>query len=184
MKQVVNWRMVGLGVALLAGVICGCGRRETPTGFVQDTTAKALPQNTVGMKGDKFTPREMVAPAGTTIAFVNNDTRTHTVTADVVLAGAPSSDQPYPNGMKPGQSYTWTIPETASEGTTWYFHCRFHGDSGDGTAPGPGMTAVIRVGPVVTTDRTGTTGDYRTGATERGPATPTTPRSSGGSPGY
>ncbi|MEN6304108.1 MAG: hypothetical protein ABFD96_15360 [Armatimonadia bacterium] len=184
MKYRMNWGMVGLGVVLLVLVACGCGRRETPTGYTQETTATALPQNTVGMKANAFAPREMVAPAGTTISFVNNDTRTHTVTADVMLAAAPNSDKEYPNGMKPGQSYTWTIPATASEGTTWYFHCRFHGDSGDGTAPGPGMTAAIRVGTVVTADRTGTTGDYRTGTDERRPVTPTTPRNTGGSPGY
>lgn len=184
--------------------LCGCPRRETPTGFVQTAASDtaALPRYTVGMSGSQFAPPLMTAPPGQRITFLNNCTMTHTVTADPgTPAGGPNSDAEYPNGMQPGQSYVWTIPADAADGTRWHYHCRFHGEPGDGHAIGAGMagsvivamTAVDRAAPAIGTSATpgastgtGATGTTRstgagTAGTNRGTADgATTPSGTGG----
>lgn len=161
--------------------LCGCPKKQIPTGFEQPmpTDTTPLPRYTVGMEGSQFVPQIMVAPPGQEITFLNNCTLTHTVTSDPKTpVGGPNSDSEYPNGLQPGQSYLWTIPADAAEGTTWYYHCRFHAKAGDGEAMGSGMAGSVVVG---TADAGGAppTGTSRTPGASTGAGATGTSRSTG-----
>lgn len=201
-----------LAVGSLA-IVSGCGR-QTPTGYTQPeiTTAveEGMDRYTVGMAGNQFRPQTMAAPPGQTITFLNNCTNIHTVTLDgAATPGGPNSDTEYPEGVRPSQTYEWTVPAKAALGTTWYYHCRFHGKPGNGVAMGTGMAGSIVVaaegaGPATTDDTlpgtattpgastgTGATGTTRstgagTAGTNRGTAPgATTSSGTGGAPsGY
>jgi len=95
----------------------------------------------------QFTPRVMVAHPGDMVTWTNNDNYPHTVTSDpsTISAFGPNSDVEYPNGIRPGQSYTWIVPVNAPVGVTWYYYCRFHGAPGDGTSFGQGMTGAVTI---------------------------------------
>jgi len=95
---------------------------------------------------DRFSPRELSVFPGTIVKWTNADTDPHTVTADSknTPSSGPSSDSSFPNGLPSGQSYSWTVPSNAIVGTTWFYHCRFHGQSGNGQTLGSGMTGSIR----------------------------------------
>ena len=96
---------------------------------------------------DQFSPREISVEAGTTVQWMNLDNTAHTATADLAndSPGGPDSDILFPNGIPNGQTYNWTVPATAVPGTTWFYHCRFHGSPGNGQSLGPGMTGSITV---------------------------------------
>ena len=59
--------------------------------------------------------------------------------------GGPNSDAEFPGGVQPGESFTWVVPADAVVGTTWYYHCRFHGNQGPGSSLGPRMSGSIKV---------------------------------------
>lgn len=96
---------------------------------------------------DNYSPDQISVVAGTTVRWVGMDIDSHTVTSDPANAnpGGPDSAEQFPDGVSAGQSYSWTVPASAAPGTTWYFHCRFHGQEGNGQAPGSGMTGSITV---------------------------------------
>jgi plastocyanin len=78
--------------------------------------------------GNKFDPAELSIPAGTTVQFVNADTRPHTVTAD---------DGSFDSGsMKAGATFSFTFN---TPGDIDYY-CDFHGGKGHN-----GMSAVLHV---------------------------------------
>jgi plastocyanin len=78
--------------------------------------------------GNKFDPQEISIPAGTTIQFVNADTRAHTVTAD---------DASFDSGnMKVGDTFNHTFTQPGDV----LYYCDFHGGKGH-----EGMAAVIHV---------------------------------------
>ena len=99
---------------------------------------------------DQFSPREIRVIPGTIVKWTNADTDAHTVTVESTnaIAGGPSSDSSFPVGLSSGQSYGWTVPVNAVAGTTWFYHCRFHGQSGTGQALGSGMTGSIKVSQI------------------------------------
>ena len=102
----------------------------------------------VDMKQFQFSPQVISVEAGTTVQWTNSDNSIpHTVTADPgnFASGGPNSDIVAPNGIPPGQSYSWTVPAGAVSGTTWFYHCRFHGSPGNGQNLGAGMTGSITV---------------------------------------
>lgn len=92
-----------------------------------------------------YSPAAIVAVPNQSIVFKNNDASVHTVTRDGDEGPGPFSDQLFPDGMAPGETYTFVIPAEAASGTTYYFHCRFHGQSGDGSHIGTGMAGQITV---------------------------------------
>lgn len=143
---------LGMAVVLLALVmVAGCPpQQETPEAQTEVTPPPTTPAGemyTVTMQGNQFSRAELVVPAGTAVTFRNDDTEVHTVTPDVAgMAGAPNSDEQYPEGLKAGESYQWTAPADATAGTMYYYHCRFHGQPGDGTKTGTGMAGAVRIG--------------------------------------
>ena len=97
---------------------------------------------------NQFSPSGISVIAGTTVKWVNADTfMAHTATSDSTnsTSGGPNSDILFPNGMSPGQTYSWIVPTSAASGTKWYYHCRFHGQAGNGQQPGTGMSGSITV---------------------------------------
>ena len=95
----------------------------------------------------QFAPSAINVIAGSTVKWVNVGTIPHTVTSDSTnsISGGPNSDISFPNGLSLGQSYSWIVPTSAVSGTTWFYHCRFHGDAGNGQQPGAGMSGSITV---------------------------------------
>lgn len=87
-----------------------------------------------------YAPQSVTVPAGSVVTFTNTATgMSHTVTADTSIAGLSSGN------VSPGQSFSWTVPATATSGTKFYFHCEYHGKAGNGTSLGSGMAGVIIV---------------------------------------
>jgi plastocyanin len=88
-----------------------------------------------------FAPADTTVAAGSSVEFTNLDQGVqHSVTKDVQVQ--PGPDMPL---LNPGASYVFQVPPTAASGTTFFYHCRFHGTPGDGTTLGAGMAGVIRV---------------------------------------
>lgn len=94
--------------------------------------------------GDTFGPREVLVDPDTQIAWTNVDSEPHSVTPDVAGDG-PDSATAFPNGIGPGQTFYWRVPAAAAPGTRYFYHCRFHGQAGNGQNFGNGMVGVVRV---------------------------------------
>ena len=99
---------------LLSGAIAlalvGCAAK-TPTPSTVNTSAAA---NTITISNFAFTTSAASYPVGTVLTVVNNDTTTHTVTAD---------NGSFDTGhISPGQSATITL----SKAGTITFHCSIH----------------------------------------------------------
>jgi plastocyanin len=97
---------------------------------------------------NQFLPQQISVEAGTTVQWTSSDTfMPHTVTADPTnaVSGGPNSDIPFPFGIFSGQTYSWEVPAAAVPGTTWFYHCRFHGSPGNGQSLGFGMTGSVTV---------------------------------------
>ena len=96
---------------------------------------------------DQFSLQQTNVIAGATVQWVNLDSDAHTATTDTtnLVSGGPDSDVLFPKGLKHGQTYEWVVPVTSAPGTTWYYHCRFHGSSGNGRSLGSGMAGSITV---------------------------------------
>jgi plastocyanin len=96
---------------------------------------------------DSFSPRTVQVFPGDTIRWTNADADNHSIEPDLANP-AMDSDAQFPNGIPPNQSFTWTIPENTAPGTRFFYHCRFHGQAGNGTSFGTGMTGVIDITPI------------------------------------
>jgi plastocyanin len=94
--------------------------------------------------GHIFVPVGPSAHPGDMIVWTNDDVDNHTVTSDPLnaVAGGPDSDTVYPNGLQTNNKFYWIVP-SAPAGTTWYYHCRFHGGAGNGSSVGTGMAGWI-----------------------------------------
>jgi plastocyanin len=111
-------------------------------GFVRQ--AGAVTQ--VNLQGSQFSPRQVTVPAGSVVKWTNKESLPHTITVDATnpVGGGPNSDAQFPSGFGLNQSYNWTVPNAPS-GTTFYYHCRFHGAAGNGNALGTGMSGSVTV---------------------------------------
>jgi plastocyanin len=98
----------------------------------------------VMMSGSAFSPKTLTVHAGDTVKWTNHENTPHTVTPDLGTPGMNSGDE-FPGGMLLNQVFSWTVPTETPSGTKFYYHCQFHGTSGDGTVFGNGMTGVVQV---------------------------------------
>lgn len=98
---------------------------DTPTTAPTDTptTAAASGGNSVSVANFSFSPASVTVKVGTKVTWKNNDSVTHTVTAD--QGAFDSGDLP------PGQSFSFTFTKAG----TYSYHCNIH----------PSMTATIVV---------------------------------------
>jgi plastocyanin len=83
-----------------------------------------------------FSAPTITIPAGQYVTWRNADVTTHTATSDTNISPAFNTG-----------SVTQGSSATVYFGTagTYYYHCQFHGVSGNGTAPGTGMVGTIIV---------------------------------------
>jgi len=128
--------------ALSAGII-----HQFPAKFTESQDNAAASSVQVGVMDSAFEPRKVAAPPGATVTWLNKGKKPHTVSADSdnSVAAGPDSAVRFPNGLQPGDSFSWTVPADAVKGTIWYYHCAFHGAEGDGSALGTGMSGAITV---------------------------------------
>lgn len=97
---------------------------------------------------DSFDPTTLTVPAGATVVWTNQDTDPHTATVDLdnVTPSGPNSAFEFPRGLPTHATFQWQVPGDAPVGTQWFYHCCNHGQAGDGTTLGAGMSGVIVVG--------------------------------------
>lgn len=95
----------------------------TPTSAATPTTAPTGSGNAISIASYAFSPDSLTIKVGTKLTWTNNDSVTHTVTAD---QGAFNSG-PLPSG----KSYSFTFTKAG----TYTYHCAIH----------PSMTATIVV---------------------------------------
>lgn len=81
----------------------------------QNQSQNQATENTVDIRNMAFTPSQITVKKGTTVTWTNNDSTTHTVTAD--NGNGPSSDN-----ISPGSSYKYTFNDTGS----FQYHCTIH----------------------------------------------------------
>ncbi len=131
--------LIALFSTLVAAcLIAGCGGSGGNSGNNggNAVTVLATSQHT-------FNPTQAFAGAGQSVVFRNADFTNHTITAD--SNGGPNSDGQFPNGLGSNDSYTFVVPAGAVAGTHFFYHCRFHGNAGNGTSLGTGMAGEITV---------------------------------------
>lgn len=133
-----------LGTAILAAslttLVTGCGGND------EEDVNPALEPYVISMRsGSIYSKPSMTLPLGQTATWINEDSVPHSVTSDPLnpIDGGPNSDIEFPNGIPPGSSYSWSFPSTTVQGTTWYYHCRYHGTPGNGRSLGSGMVGVV-----------------------------------------
>lgn len=95
----------------------------------------------VAVRDGGYIPRVLSATPGATVVWTNVGKHAHTVNADA--AGGPEIGK-----LEPGQSCEWVVPADACPGNRYYYHCTFHGKSGDGCSLGSGMAGAIVIGKV------------------------------------
>lgn len=78
---------------------------------------KPVATDAVAIKGFAFSPANITVKAGTTVTWTNQDSATHTVTADTA-----SSDAPDSGDLAPGKSYSFTFQKAG----TYMYHCAIH----------------------------------------------------------
>jgi plastocyanin len=203
-----SWAILAVIFSLLIIATAGCTGGKSPKG-TQNTppTSIQTPQNapptttppmaqtpttatppvsttsvTVIMKDNTYSPREIRITPGGTITWTNADKATHSIIADVknLTPNGPDTEQAMPDGIAPGMSWTWKVPDTAPAGTMFYYHCKSHGQPGDGKSMGTGMSGLIVIeAPAGTT--TGGPGTAPAGNTSSGgTSTPSGGAPSGG----
>ncbi len=123
-------------------LIAGCAGSDAPAnnggGGGQQKVAVSMTNQ------DTFSPQVANASAGQTVEWTNNDADHHSVKPDVATPNM-DSDPQFPPGLAPGEKFSFTVPANTPAGTKFFYHCRFHGGAGNGTALGPGMSGEILV---------------------------------------
>jgi plastocyanin len=134
-----------LAVAALGALIAlGCGGGSS-TGSTNATGSTGTQTFNVAMTGSHtFNPVNITVPAGKTVTWTNPDVVNHTVTTDTGFTGF-ASDTQYPTGLPSGSTYSFTVPAGTASGTILYYHCRFHGNPGNGSSLGFGMAGSVTV---------------------------------------
>lgn len=107
----------GVIVLLLSRKNDGQNMANMSTSSQASTSTNQKPVSTekVSIANFAFSPATITVKAGTTVTWTNNDTVTHTVTAD-------SGSGPDSGNLAPGKIYTFTF-KTAG---TYKYHCAIH----------------------------------------------------------
>jgi plastocyanin len=109
-----------LGVLAIAAVAvgstaCGSDKKTSASTAGKDTSGAAASGTEITIKDFKFSPDPLKAKAGATITIKNDDTTTHTVTAD---------SKSFDSGeVANGASGKITLPDKAATVT---YHCQIH----------------------------------------------------------
>ena len=98
---------------LLLAVSCSSSKSAS-TG----TTTAGAGGPTVVAKSIAYAPATQTVKAGDTVTFSNQDSTTHTFSAD---------DGSFDAGrVSPGKTFSFVVPASAKSGTTIKFHCNIH----------------------------------------------------------
>lgn len=102
------------------------GNPNIPVGVPKTSTsaATAAKEVSIAIQNFAFAPARIVVTRGSKVTWENNDSVSHTVTAD-------SGNTPHSQTLSHGQSYSVTFTERG----TFSYHCSFH----------PGMTGEVVV---------------------------------------
>lgn len=118
-----RWTRFGVVVLGAALFVAACG--TSSSGGTQGPGASSGGGNAVAISGFAFNPGTITIKPGTTVTWTNNDSATHTITAD---------DGSWDSGaVAQGKTFSHTF---ASAGT-YPYHCAVH----------PSMTANVIVAP-------------------------------------
>jgi plastocyanin len=102
-------RLVLGSAVLLVAASCSSTKSSSTTGSTG---------NAISAKDFAFSPNTLKVKAGTTVVFTNNDTTTHTFSAN---------DGSFDAGRKsPGQTFSFTVPSNTKAGTVIAYHCNIH----------------------------------------------------------
>ena len=100
-----------LGLLALAVIAVSCGYGSSDSGGSATVSGT---EAAVSMKSQSFSPSDLTIDKGATVTWTNNDSTTHTVTAD---GGAFSS-----GNLAPGKTFNYTFSQTG----TFSYHCTIH----------------------------------------------------------
>jgi plastocyanin len=146
-----SFRPAGPGLAALLLCLAGC-RGGTTGNSAQAPGGEASVASGRGAaiamhaKPYFFQPKDVTVSPGETITWTNSSSFPHSVAVDYGSAAkGPNSDADFPRGLMGGDHWSWTVPKDAKPGTRWTYHCRFHGEPGDGKHEGLGMVGTITV---------------------------------------
>ena len=116
-------RMIATACLVLPFMMgCPSGQPAAGTTPTPVPSTAAAP-NTITIASFQFTPATLQVTPGTTVTWVNNDSASHTVTAD---------DQSFDAGtLAPGRNFTRVFDKAG----TFAYHCNFH----------PSMKATVTV---------------------------------------
>lgn len=87
---------------------------DTPTPTAAPTTAPTTNGNSITIANFAFAPATLTVKVGTKVTWTNNDSATHTVTADQGAFNSPD--------LPTGQSYSFTFTKAG----TYSYHCAIH----------------------------------------------------------
>jgi plastocyanin len=129
-----KWIAVLAAVIVIAAVIlafaAGNNDKQSPTNETGNTNTSTTPNKTntssdtnksteaankVSIANFAFSPATLTVKKGTTVTWTNNDSTTHTVTAD--SGNGPNSEQ-----LAPGKTYDFTFNTVG----TFNYHCSIH----------------------------------------------------------
>ncbi|TML92046.1 MAG: metal-binding protein [Actinobacteria bacterium] len=107
--------VLAVAAVALGSTACGSDKKTSAGTGGKTTSGGATSGTVITIKDFKFSPDPLKAPAGATITIKNDDTTTHTVTAD---------DKSFDSGeVANGTSGKITLPTKAA---TVKYHCQIH----------------------------------------------------------
>jgi plastocyanin len=107
--------VLAIAAVAVGSAACGSDKKKSAATTGNATTGNATTGTVITIKDFKFSPDPLKAPAGATITIKNDDTTTHTVTAD---------DKSFDSGeVANGTSGKITLPDKAA---TVKYHCQIH----------------------------------------------------------
>lgn len=123
---------------------------KAPSGLKLSGSATTSVQNSastasVDLMDNFFSPAVLSVPAGTVVTWTDRGNNPHTVSGATCNPINFSSDSMFPNGLRNGDKFSFTVPADAKSGSSIYYFCRFHGAPGSCNTVGPGMAGIIMV---------------------------------------
>jgi plastocyanin len=107
--------VLAIAAVAVGSTACGSDKKKSAATTGNATTGNATEGTVITIKDFKFSPNPLKAPAGASITVKNDDTTTHTLTAD---------DKSFDTGeVASGTSSKITLPATAA---TVKYHCEIH----------------------------------------------------------
>jgi len=133
MKKILPIAAVVVVIAVIVGVALGHKKNNSGTSTTTSSTSSSSSMNStssssssstaptatdkVSITNFSFSPASITVKKGSAVTWTNNDSVTHTVTAD-------SGTGPNSGDLAPGKTYSFTYNSTG----TFAYHCSIHTD--------------------------------------------------------